>query len=64
MDKLEDVVNAYRNVQRDSQEKMDRTREETINQLLILRKRAIRLVNNASKTLGKREAELKTIGSS
>ena len=57
MDKLNNIVNNYK----ENQEKYDNNKEETIKQLLVLRKRAIRLVDNANKTLQKRCSDLKSI---
>lgn len=57
MNKLDNVVSSYKV----NEEKNNKNREEIIKQLLTLRKRAIRLVNNANKTLQKRCAELKSI---
>jgi len=57
LDKVDNIVNDYKN----SQEKIVVNREEAINQLFALRKRTIRLVDNAKKTIHKRWDELRKI---
>jgi len=57
MDKVDSIVNNYRCVQ----EKNEISRDDAINQLFALRKRMIRLVDNANKILQKRCEELRII---
>lgn len=57
MDRLYDIRDSFI----DSQEVVEKNKNETIKELYKLRKRAIRLVDNANKTLRKRCDELRVI---
>jgi len=57
MDKLDNIVNNYKN----ANEITLANKKDAISQLLELRKRTIRLIDNANKTLEKRREELKKI---
>lgn len=57
MDRVYDIRDSFI----DSQEVVEKNKNETIKELYKLRKRAIRLVDNANKTLRKRCDELRVI---
>lgn len=57
MDRIEEIIDNFK----DCIEKVERSREETIKELFKIRKRAIRHVDNANRTLRKRCNELRVI---